>query len=460
MAPTLSAVVQQQTRVQLVLTWSGIQTATIQRLDPDGVLRNVRNAEPVVCLGACVAYDHEAPLDRAVTYQATSPDGTGTVLSDAFARTVSGGWGNADTGQTWTLNQGSGAYSVSGGFGLIGPATAATTYSAAVSNIGGADVDVTVFFKPGLVASGAQLEQRLRIRHNGTTYYETLLQYQTGGTIDLYMTRTGTNISALGSVMTYTSSTLIGVRLQAVGSTIRHRIWDASGIQPTTWRATVTDTNIPGATTDSVMLAADRITGNTQTGWAASFDGLTVNSLVPLTVTSNSVTSPSGGQAWLTHPGHPQYAGTVVVRPDGLTEARPARRGVFSPIGASLPVVVNDVRGGSTGTVTVQTSSAADITRLRNMLADGFPLLLRQPASWGGDSWWISIGDVGIDRFTQIATDSWRRWALPYQRVDRPPGTSDGPVGQTYNDLKATGLTYDALKATGKTYAQLSQSIT
>lgn len=175
---------------------------------------------------------------------------------------------------------------------------------------------------------------------------------------------------------------------------------------------------------------------------------------------SNTVTVSSGGQAWLTHPGHPQYAGVAVVTPDGLTESRPARRGVFSPIGMSLPVVVNDVRSGSTGTVVVQTNSAADVARLRNMLADGAPLLLRQPALWGGDSWWVSIGDVGIDRFTRIATDNWRHWTLPYLRVDRPPGATDGAVGVTYNDLKATYANYNALLATGFTYTRVAQSIT
>jgi hypothetical protein len=105
-----------------------------------------------------------------------------------------------------------------------------------------------------------------------------------------------------------------------------------------------------------------------------------------LTVTSSSVTSPSGGQAWLTHPG--------------------------------------------------------------------------QPLTWGGDSWWVSIGDAGVDRFTQIATDNWRRWTLPYQRVDRPPGASDGAVGVTWNDVKATYATWNAVTAAKATWTALNQSVT
>jgi hypothetical protein len=62
MAPTLTAVAQSTSatglpaaRVLLTLTWPGIQTATIQRLDPDGVLRNVRtdrSDDTLVCLNS------------------------------------------------------------------------------------------------------------------------------------------------------------------------------------------------------------------------------------------------------------------------------------------------------------------------------------------------------------------------------------------------------------------------
>src|SRR5690242_8336757 len=92
MAPTLTAVVQQLGRVLLVLNWPGIQSATIQRLDPDGVWRNVRNADPIVCFGSAVAFDHEAPFDQLVQYQASSPQGSGAVNPTIYFESGIGAW--------------------------------------------------------------------------------------------------------------------------------------------------------------------------------------------------------------------------------------------------------------------------------------------------------------------------------------------------------------------------------
>lgn len=405
MAPTLTAVVQQQTRVLLTLTWPGIQTATIQRLDPDGVLRNVRNAEPVVCLGSCAVFDHEAPLDQAVTYQATSPQGSGAVNANIYFEVNAANW----TGSNGATLAQSNTQKHEGAFALRITPNGSTANTQAAANEVAATVGVTYGFSVWIWATAS-------------FSWQAGIQWNTSG-----------HALISQSLVTKTLST-------------------------GTW------TNITGSFTAPATTAFAQLVvraNGTPAGSNLTYvDEAMLTSPAALTVTSSPVTSQSGGTAWLTHPGHPQYAGVATVTRDGLTEIRPARRGLLYPIGSSLPVAVTDVRSGSAGTLVVQTNSAADTTRLRNMLADGAPLLLRQPLSWGGDSWWVSIGDVDIDRFTGIAADNWRRWTLPYTRVDRPAGASDGAVGQTWNDVKSTYATWNAVIAAKATWTALNQSVT
>lgn len=472
MAPTLVAAVQQQTRVLLTLTWPGIQTATIQRLDPDGVLRNVRNAEPIVCLGSCAVFDHEAPLDQAVTYQATSPQGTGITVTDTYTRTVSNAWGAPDLspgGMSWSNIAGPAAdFAVAAGIGTQSHPLNNVNHTMALATLAIANLDLQFELDSNVsTPTGGDFFASCDVRFvNSNNFYQVNVTFKVGGSFTVDLTRFSGGVSTViaGPVtvpgLTPAANALKG-RVSLVGSLFQVKLWDRDNgtPPPAAWTLSATDTSVTG--TGAVRLESFVSSSNSNAKpIIIRFDNLNITDLTPLTVTSGSVTSPSGGQVWLTHPGQPSYAGIASIRPDGLTELRPARRGVFSPIGASLPVVVSDIRSGSAGTVIVQTNSAADVTRLRNMLADGSPLLLRQPASWGGDSWFLSIGDVDINRFTQIATDNWRRWTLPYLRVDRPTGGSAGAVGQTWSDVKATYATWTALAATGKTWTALAQSVT
>ncbi len=81
-------------KVSLTLEWSGVDDATIVRVDPDGSRVPVRNAEPAtVIAGAWTGDDYEAPLDVAVTYEATSADAPGTLVLSGAVTVASGGKG-------------------------------------------------------------------------------------------------------------------------------------------------------------------------------------------------------------------------------------------------------------------------------------------------------------------------------------------------------------------------------
>lgn len=77
MATALAATVQPQYgRVQLQLTFTTVTSATVSRVHADGTVWPVRGGDPAQVLSTTgvgwVGYDHEAPLDQAVTYRATS----------------------------------------------------------------------------------------------------------------------------------------------------------------------------------------------------------------------------------------------------------------------------------------------------------------------------------------------------------------------------------------------------
>lgn len=472
MAPTLTAVAQSTAtggvpvaRVLLTLTWPGVQQATIQRLDPDGVLRNVRNAEPFVFGGSCALFDHEPPLDQSLTYQATSPQGTGTVLTDLFGRTVSNGWGNADTGQAWTVTGTASDYSVGSGAGKQSNGTVNVLRTGQV-DAGTSNVDYTVDVSlPVTSAATANITQwicgRLTDLNN---YYIAQLTLTTTGTVTLQLSKRVTgSLTAIGSLVQVGSGHVSGdvwrVRLQVNGSTIQAKAWiPATTVEPVSWLTTVTDTSLTSGT--QIGLLSRLESGNTNTlPVVVSWDNLTVNSLNPLTVTSSPVTVASGGLAWLSHPGHPRFDAATDIT--SLDVAFGSRRGQFWPIGASLPITVTDIRGAGQGTVVWQVDTLTQYQRIRSLIADGAVLLMRLPASWSGDTWYITPGDIVESRPNQpIATDNWRRYEMPFVRVDRPAGSADGAVGQTWNDVNSTYANWNAVAATGKTWTALAQSVT
>lgn len=234
------------------------------------------------------------PLLLAVAGTTATATAVAAFLADTFTRTVSSSFGTTDTGQTYTTSGGAAAdYGVNGSRGTMALTSTGVERTAVLANVGPA-VDVTVFILPTVVAVGAQFEHKVRVRHNGSTWYETNVQYQTTGFISLYLVQGVTVLSALANVLAYGAGTMLGVRMRAVGSTIQQKLWDASGAEPAGWTASVTDTTYAGAATDNLMLAADRITSNTNAGLVVLWDNLTVNNYQTFTVTGVARALPAG----------------------------------------------------------------------------------------------------------------------------------------------------------------------
>lgn len=206
-----------------------------------------------------------------------APASTLTAVTDTYTRAVPSGWGSADTGQAWTTSGGSASdYSVNTTRGTMALTTTVTGRTASLANIG-PDLDVTVYITPPLIAGGAQYEQKLLIRNNGSNWYETNVQYQTSGLIDVYLVRGVTVLSAIAGYAHYELLPTFGVRMQAFGPYIRQKVWNTFNAEPPGWTAEILDTTLPGSSTDSVVLVGDRITGNTDGGLVVQWDNLSVS---------------------------------------------------------------------------------------------------------------------------------------------------------------------------------------
>jgi hypothetical protein len=145
----------------------------------------------------------------------------------------------------------------------------------------------------------------------------------------------------------------------------------------------------------------------------------------------------------------PEPAPTHVVLKDPLVPARwaavvvgtapdwqrPARQVVHQVQGRELPVVISDVRGGRTGTLTLVTATRSEHERILWLLRSGNPVLIQWPTGWDEDDMYVSVGDLPAKRLVPLATYSDRSWELPLTEVERPIGGTVGSSDRTWQTI-------------------------
>lgn len=145
---------------------------------------------------------------------------------------------------------------------------------------------------------------------------------------------------------------------------------------------------------------------------------------------------------WLKDPGSPARSVRITVATPMPTWSRAARQGVSQVRGRALPVVINDVRGGTTGDLTVVTETDADVDALWWVLDSGGPLLLQWPPGWGQHDMYVSVGDVQATPVVDYAEFHDRKWTLPLTEVDRPIGGVTGSADRTWQTVANSGSTW------------------
>ncbi|MET7939639.1 hypothetical protein [Streptomyces sp. NPDC005302] len=172
-----------------------------------------------------------------------------------------------------------------------------------------------------------------------------------------------------------------------------------------------------------------------------------------LTYTSDVLTlDAETTDVWLKDPGNPSKSLRATVATPMPTWTRPARQGVSQVHGRVLPVVINDVRGGLTGTLNLVTQTDDEVAALWWVLESGAPLLLQWPPGWGQRDMYVSVGDVSEAPVVEYAAFRDQVWALPLTEVDRPIGGVTGSADRTWQTVKDAGSSWSEVLANATTW--------
>lgn len=239
--------------------------------DPDGVIvlydwnfgdgESAAGARPTHTYAAPGTYDvtlrvtddrgRTAETVRQVTVTAPSSPGSTVLATDSFGRTLSSGWGTADTGGGWTTAPTSGVWSVTGGAGIARLATPGVAGSSAyLKGVSTDELDLRVGLALSARPTGGRLDQTLVLRRRSSDSYRAVVRVLGTGAVEVLLNRSVAGSStALSGVLavpglSYSVGDRLLVRAQATGTaptTLRAKVWKAGTPEPSAWTATAID---------------------------------------------------------------------------------------------------------------------------------------------------------------------------------------------------------------------------
>lgn len=168
------------------------------------------------------------------------------MITDAFARTVTGGWGTATLGGAWTTSGSTSIYAVSGGAGTHRLGNGVTS-AAFLNDVETTDSDtrVDVAFDRAAGSGPAAYASVLGRSVRGASDYRARLVVTWGGAVELHVAR-GSTILARTAVpeLTHTPGVRTTVRVQVTGTaptTVRAKAWRTGTTEPAGWHLATTD---------------------------------------------------------------------------------------------------------------------------------------------------------------------------------------------------------------------------
>lgn len=212
------------------------------------------------------------------------------VITDAFTRTVSNGWGSVPAtthlpAYAWTSATPT-ALAVGGSSATQTVAAANSSVSAHLAGLLQLDTDCTAYCSYGVVPTGANLEIQMNYRHNAVSGlgYAVRIVLETAGTVRLQLYAPGgsTPLADLLTPLIHASGIYYGIRVAPIGRRHRVRVWQ--GItEPTGWHVDLLDDTV--VTPGYVVLRAGRASLNTNSPAIATWDDFTINNSQAFTVT-------------------------------------------------------------------------------------------------------------------------------------------------------------------------------
>jgi large repetitive protein len=180
----------------------------------------------------------------------TAPGVETAYATDAFGRTVAGGWGNADLGGAWSVSGTLSRWSVSGGAGHVtsNPGNSATA-SLPIAAKTDTEFTGTVSVDKAATGSGEYISLIAR-RISATVDYRGNLRLAPDGTavVSLAKMVSGTETALVPSVtlpgMTISPNDKLRVRSQAIGTsptTLRLKVWKDGTTEPSAWSVSGSD---------------------------------------------------------------------------------------------------------------------------------------------------------------------------------------------------------------------------
>jgi hypothetical protein len=176
------------------------------------------------------------------------PPPPGLVAKDAFARTLTGGWGGAEIGGSWTPLASAASFAVNGAKGTVATPTgsAERLIHLPATSVRDVDVKAEIGFPSAAKGSGQLFTYLLARRQAGGAYYRIGLFVNTAGTISIRgQNASGTHLFGdVSTGLTFSAGSTYLLRVQADGANptaVRVRAWKSGTAEPATWKVTASD---------------------------------------------------------------------------------------------------------------------------------------------------------------------------------------------------------------------------
>lgn len=287
-------------------SYIGVLDDGISRLDTDGsqLLAVAGTPDTSIVVGPTndpsmlwTTDTNDMPFNVRVGGEVMTVTGINGYVVDTFTRTTANGWGNADSGQAWTTASGSASdYAVGSGAGSHTMTSVDVSRRCSINALS-ADWDLYVSIASSTLATGGFQSGGLMARAvDGNSLYLARVEFTTTQTVVLTLRKrlrgVETQLATYTTSLTHVAGTFYRLRFAGAGTSLRARAWLASGLEPTEWQATATDTDLslPSALGVRSILSVS----NTDVNPVISYDDLALLTPQTFTVTRsvNGVVKP------------------------------------------------------------------------------------------------------------------------------------------------------------------------
>jgi glucose/arabinose dehydrogenase len=213
------------------------------------------------------------------------PPPSSTIAADTFSRTVSNGWGSANTGGAYTLEGTASNFSVANGVGSMLLPSSGATRAVLLSSTSAQGVDMTFRVRADKLPSGGQLYAYGVVRRNANNAYRPKLIINANGSVQVHagvvVNNAESSIAPAVTVpgLSYSPNSWLWLRTQVSGTnptTIRIRVWADGGPEPSTWHYSATNSTTQLQSAGAVGLRAYISSGLTNAPVTFGFDDYSV----------------------------------------------------------------------------------------------------------------------------------------------------------------------------------------